>query len=455
MPAGKRVGVLGLARTGAACIPFLVARGAEVVALDRGALDELSPEAREAAALAHSVLAPYGPVESLPPLDMLIISPGVPTGAPIAEQARAAGAEVIGEVELAYRHFDAPMVAVTGTCGKGTTVTTLGALLRAAGVPHVVAGNIGTPLIGAAEQSSALSVAVVEISSFQLETTVHFRPHVAILLNITEDHLERYDSFEHYVEAKTSIFSNQMPTDWSIFCTDDERVKTLMGCTSAQRLTVSVHDPEANGRLEGDDLVVQLPGQEAGVVAERGRLPLRGDHHVINTLAAALAASIWDVRPDGMAQALRDYVPAPHLMSPVLRHGGVDYIDDSKATNPASAVADLSSVRGPVVVIAGGKEKQTDFEQFGRVLGERARCVVLMGECAHGIEQAVGRPELCRHVSSMAEAVAVARGAALPGDTVILCPGCSSLDMFDNYAQRGDMFARAVRAQLRGSGSRE
>lgn len=446
---GRRVGVLGLARSGLASIPFLKARGAWVAALDMKQAAELtagSPAAAETLSLADAVLAPYS-AEDLPPLDMLVISPGVPTGAPVCQAAREAGAEVVGELELAYRFCDAPIVAVTGTNGKGTTCTALGALFAAADMRHVVAGNIGLPLISQVEDSAGLDVVVAEVSSFQLETTVHFHPMVSVLLNITEDHLERYPDFAAYRDAKRLIFRNQTPRDWALLCTGDPEVSRLPEHGLARGLRVDPDDASANGRLERDELVVALPDREPIVVAERTHLPLRGAHHVTAFLAAAVVARLWQVPPGGIARALYHYEAAPHLMTPVGEFGGVCYIDDSKATNPASAIADLGGIEGPVVVIAGGKEKNTPFEAFGRTLAQRARRVILLGECAPRIEAAVGIEGLCLHAPDMETAVALARAAAHPGDTVILCPGCSSLDMFDSYALRGDRFARAVSQQ--------
>lgn len=453
--AGRRVAVLGLARSGLACVRFLAARGARVTALDARPVDELAPEARSALEVAERVAAPCASVDDLLPADMLVISPGVPTEAPLVREAREAGVEVIGEVELAYRFCDAPLAAVTGTCGKGTTVTTLGALLGAAGIPHVVAGNIGVPLISRVEQSAEMEVVVAEISSFQLETAERFHPHIAVLLNITEDHLERYPTFEAYSGAKQRMFRNQTPADWAILCVDDPRVGELVGVPRARVLTVSLRDGGANGRVEGEALVVQLPGEGPEVVAKRGDLALGGDHHVINALAAALAARLCGVPVQVMADALRAYEPAEHLMQPVGEVGGVRYIDDSKATNPASAVADLSGIEGPLIVIAGGKEKRTNFGEFGAALAARCKRVILLGECAERIERAVGRPGLCARAGTMEEAVLLAARAAAPGDTVILCPGCSSLDMFDDYADRGRAFAEAVSRPAAQSTGRE
>lgn len=441
----KRVGVLGLARSGVACLRFLAERGARPVAMDARPLGELNAEAREAARLAELTLAPYGPLADALPLDLLVISPGVPTEAAILHQARAAGIEVIGETELAYRFFDAPLAAITGTSGKGTTVTVLGGLLSAGGMAHVVAGNIGQPLISEADRSGSLAVGVAEISSFQLETTVHFHPHIAALLNITEDHLERYPGFEAYVRAKEIIFHRQTGSDFAIFCADDPQARTLLGCGRATSLRVALHDPEAHGRLQGEELVLQLPGGPAEVMARRGDLALPADHHVINHLVAGLAARLLGVPAEVMAPAVREYRPAPHLMERVAEGSGVRWVDDSKATNPASALADLRGIQGPVIVIAGGKEKDTDFGEFGRELARRARRVILLGECADLIARAVGSPKLCVKVGSMEEAVSVAAAEALPGDTVALCPACSSLDMFESYARRGELFAQAAR----------
>ena len=447
--AGQRIAVLGMARTGAAAVRFLASRGADVFALDLRPEADWPDDSRAAGRLARRIVAPYQSIDDLLPLDALVISPGVPTEAPIVQAAREAGAEIIGEVELAYRFSQAPMIAVTGTCGKGTTVTSLGAMLHAAGAPHVVAGNIGSPLIDYAEGSVCLDCIVAEISSFQLETTTHFHPWISILLNITEDHLERYADFEAYVQAKRLIFRNQTAKDWAILCMDDPQVREIGGKLSGPKvLTVCLDDPSANARVDGDALVVQLPGAGPETLAHRGDIQLPGEHHLINTLAAALAARIMGVPPDRFPEAVRGYRPAPHLMALVADCGGVRYIDDSKATNPASAIADLLSIEGPAIVIAGGKEKDTDFAEYGAVLAQKAKHVFVMGECAQRIMDAVGDPSRCTVVTSMDEAVARAIAVAEAGDTVTLCPACSSLDMFASYAARGDAFARAVRERV-------
>ncbi len=443
---GRTVGVMGLARTGAASVRFLADHGATVVALDSRPVDGLPPDSRDALSRAAFVAAPYGALSGLPPIDLMVVSPGVPTDVPLLCQARAAGVEVIGEVELAYRFCEAPICAVTGTCGKGTTVTSLGAMLSAAGIAGTVAGNIGLPLIGQMDRSAQLDVVVAEISSFQLETTVHFHPHIAVLLNITEDHLERYSDFEAYAEAKRLIFRNQTARDFAILCVDDERVAAMTDGLQARVLRVALDDPDANGHLEGGALVLQLPGREAVTVAHRERLALQGRHHLGNFLAAGLAALICGANPEQIGPALTTCKPAPHLMTPVATVDGVTFVDDSKATNPASAIADLSGISGPTIVIAGGKEKDTDFGEFGVALASRAKAVILIGECAARIEAAVGVATLCHRVETMQEAVQLAFGLAEPGDTVALCPACSSLDMFESYARRGEVFALAAQS---------
>ena len=446
--AGKRIGVLGLARSGIAVLEFLSVRGAQLIALDSKPLNELSPEARQAVNLAVEVICPCTTPDQLPQaLDMLVVAPGVPTDSPLILAAREHGVEVIGEVELAYRFADVPFIAVTGTNGKGTTCTAIGAMLEAAQIPHVVAGNIGIALISQMEKSSELKVIVAEISSYQLETTVHFHPYISILLNITEDHMERYHTFEPYIAAKQLIFQNQTDSDRAILCTDDPLTAEVAKHLTVPQLHVSLNDQSAAAHLTADGMLqMQLPeSNEIITLAKRSELPLQGLHHVTNFLVASLAAGLCGADAPAMHKALLSYATAPHLMAFVTEVQGVRYIDDSKATNPASALADLQGINGPLIVIAGGKEKDTDFVEFGQVLAQRARRIFLMGECAPRIEEAVARPGLCRRVGSMEEAVSLAVQGARPGDTVILCPGCSSLDMFASYATRGDEFVEAVR----------
>jgi UDP-N-acetylmuramoylalanine--D-glutamate ligase len=442
---GRRIGVIGLARSGLACVRFLLREGAQVVGADAKAREQLEDPYAQVTSLGGEFVAGFRALDQLGGPDLLVISPGVPISSPALEEARARGIEVIGELELAYRFFQAPMLAVTGTNGKGSTVTMAGKMLEAAGIKHLVAGNIGLPLISQVERTAEVEVVVAEVSSFQLESIRYFRPWQACLLNITPDHLDRHGSAEAYIAAKRRLFENQQSGDYAIICLDDPLAAAQTDATRARLLTVSTQTAEANGRLEGDDLVVEVDGPPR-IICTRADMPVPGLHQVRNALCAALMATVCGAPAVWIAEGLRHFRAADHLLQVVCEAEGVTYLDDSKATNPAAAAADLQSLAPPVIVIAGGQGKGSDFAVYGDVLARRAKLVLLIGECKGEIAAAVGDRTAVRLCASLEEAVTEARRAAAPGDKVALIPAAASFDMFRDQAQRGERFAQLCRA---------
>ncbi len=440
----KRVAVIGLARTGLACVRFLVSQGAQVVGADSKPATEVADSCHEISSLGAEAATEFEALEQLEGPDLVVVSPGVPYDHPALAQARAAGIEVIGELELAYRFCPVPIIAISGTNGKGTTTTMTGLMLEAAGVTNVVAGNIGVPVISQIDRARHAGVVVAEVSSFQLETIVHFRPWIAVLLNITPDHLDRHADIEEYAAAKLRLFQNQAADDYSVLCIDDLTVAKMPGRLSSQVLTVSASDPDSSGRVEDDCLVVNTsPGVQR--ILPVAQMPVPGQHNVTNALAAALAAGLCGATGQQMAEGLKRFAPADHLLAEVVQVGGIRFVDDSKATNTAAAIADLSTLSGPLLVIAGGQGKEVDFSEFGQHLARRCRFVCLIGESGSTIEAAVGDAAETMQAASMREAVEECYRRAESGDAVVLLPGCASFDMFEDQTHRGEQFTRVVR----------
>lgn len=439
---GCRAVCFGMARSGLAAARFLQAHGAEPLVVDQKPATELAPQLAELAAEGLAALPELQDFNQLGDFDLLVVSPGVPVDHPCLEQARERGAEVIGEIELAYRYCPAPLIAVTGTNGKGSTTTMLGKMLSAAGLRVAVAGNIGTPLVSMVEEE--VQVVVAEVSSYQLETIVDFHPWAAVLLNISPDHLERHHTLEAYVAAKQRLFENMGPEDLAVLVRDEPRVVSLAGELGATVHTVSVERTDTSGYLAGAELMVRLPGHEAAVVGDRSDLALPGLHTVTDALAAAVVARAAGCSPEAIREGLQRWRPAAHLLSEVATVGGVRFIDDSKATNIGAAVADLQALTGPLIVIAGGQTKGADMRPFGEVVARQAQAAYLIGEGAQEIAGVLANRIPVTLCSSLEAAVQAAYQAAQPGTTIILVPACASFDQFRGQADRGERFAAAV-----------
>jgi UDP-N-acetylmuramoylalanine--D-glutamate ligase len=449
--AGRHVGVLGAARSGVGSALLLTRAGASVTVGDRKPADQLDPPMVERILQTGADLRPgLATLEQFGSVDLLVTSPGVPVDAPILEAARQAGTPVIGEVELAYRFARAPILAVAGTNGKGTATTLLGAMLNEGGVRARVCGNIGDPFTGAVAEAPEADVFVTEISSFQLETIEEFRPWVAVLLNVTPDHLDRHRTMEDYLAAKARLFTNQTPDDWAVLNTDDGNVAVAARDARSRRVMFSAR-VRSHARVEGDVLLVDL-GEGPLVVCRRSDLVRQGAHYTESVLASASAALIAGAGLDGILAAIRAHKLPAHVLEVVTEVDGVAFINSSKATNPAAAEADIESVEGPLLIVAGGLEKRADFTEFGEVLRRRAKGAFLIGECAARIAEAArGVPTtVC---GDLEEATRRAYAAAAPGDKVMLAPACASWDMFPNYAVRGEQFAEIARS-LRAESSR-
>lgn len=457
----NRVLVIGLGRSGLACVDVLRMRGVEVYATDEKPMAELGPPIAAVEAAGARFVTPDAVATLAPQLASAILSPGVPPTSPVVRTIHAANVPVIGEIELAYRLCKAPIIAVTGTKGKSTTTALIGHLLRDSGVRVSVGGNIGNPLINEVLDAGEGDWVVAEVSSFQLETIRAFKPRVAVLLNIVPDHLDRYYSMEEYAEAKYRIFANQGLTDWFVGNLDDARIAQLhwaRGQTRAQArqlwFTLRPHEDRAAMFLrEGALTYAPVVGDPRLVpVVARDAIALPGDHNVHNAMAALLAALATGCDPTDLARSIATFRPMSHRLETVAEIDGVRFVNDSKATNPHAAVAALYSFDRPIVLIAGGRAKGTKFGELGGAIRRRAKAVVAIGEAAGEIVR-VSRGVTAMRASSMEEAVRLARDASVRGDVVLLSPACASFDMFVSAEDRGERFAAAVAALLEPAGA--
>jgi UDP-N-acetylmuramoylalanine--D-glutamate ligase len=447
---GKRVVVVGLARSGIAAVRFLAAQGAEVVATDRKPAAELGASAAALAGPGVRLELGGHRRESFASADLVVTSPGVPWEADELLFARARGVPVIAEIELGCRALRGTLAAVTGTKGKTTTTAALGAMLRAGGAADVrVGGNIGAPLTGLLDGAGDDTRFVLEVSSFQLEGTESLKPHVAVFTNLSPDHLDRHPSFEAYAAAKARIFQNQGPEDWAVVNADDPEVTRLLGRGRARLLPFSA----SPGKALADDAAffdegaawLRRDGQREQLFPLASvRLP--GRHLAMDLMAAGAAACLLGVPAEAVARAVLAFEGVEHVLERVAELDGVAFFNDSKATNVAAVRVSLEALERPVVAIMGGRYKGGDFAELREAAAKSARAVVTIGESRGLIGAALAGSVPVHPAASLREAVATAFGLARPGDAVLLAPGCSSFDMFTDYAARGRAFKEEVRA---------
>ncbi len=446
----KHIVVVGLARSGIAVARFLKDRGARVTLTDLATEEILGAFAAEARQLGVELELGRHALSTFRSADFIVISPGVPhTIAPL-EEARSNGIQVIGEVELAAQFIDTPIVAVTGTNGKTTTTELIGRMLAASGRKVFVGGNIGNPLIEIAGRSADLDVIVAEISSFQLDTIDTFRPKVAVLLNISPDHLDRYPDIEAYAASKSRLFENQEGSDFAVCNGNDPLVQGLCKEIRSRVLSFYARPPENGQPVQG---AIITPKQVAVCVpefeAERINLehtPLIGPHNRENIAAATLGALAVGASIEGVQKALDQFQALSHRLEMVGTVNGVTFINDSKATNVDAVMRALECFQEPVVLIMGGRNKGYDFDQLYHHVRKHVKKLVALGESGDEIIDVLGRASQQGAVKaqSMDQAVQLAYASANPGETVLLSPACASFDMFGSYAERGEKFRQSV-----------
>jgi len=444
---GKKVLVIGAGRSGVASARFLAARGAIVALNDAQPLEKWSAEALALKEQGVGCLSGEVPGWLLDQLELVVISPGVPVKSIPVRYAERAGAEVIGEVELASRYLKGRIVAITGSNGKTTTTTLIGKLLEDAGVPIRVGGNIGTPLISLVEDSRYDGWTVVEMSSFQLETIKDFHPNVAVVLNVTPNHLDRYESFTDYAAAKHRIFMNQQPGDIAILNADDEIVSGWQSGLRAHVTKFSVTSELEEGLfLRGSEIVCRT-GDGEKVLLDASEMKLRGRHNVENVLAALAAGLACGAAPDSMRETIRNFQAVEHRLEFVAEVEGVKFYNDSKATSVDAAVKALEAFEaepGRIVLIMGGRGKKAPYAPLEALVKARVRKLILLGEDAETIERELGTFAATERAKDMHDAVKLSFAATQRGDIVLLAPACASFDMFESFEHRGRVFKEEV-----------
>ena len=443
--AGKEMLVVGLARTGIAAALFCAARGARVTATEERPESQIRETAAKLRAAGVKLELGGHQAQTFIEQDLIVSSPGVPLTMPALAAARAIGIPVWSEIELAWRFLRGRVVCITGSNGKTTTTSLIGHILESAGLPVQVAGNIGTPLLSRVDVSSDGGFTVVEASSFQLEAISAFRPDVAVLLNVTPDHLDRHGSLDSYRRAKARIFENQTEHDAAVLNADDAAVLQCAP-SSPSVYWFSRLNRVVSGCFVRDDEIVFRRNDAETVLLRRREIGLRGDHNVENVLAATAAATLVGVEPPAIAEAVRTFAGVEHRIEFVATISGVEYFNDSKATNVDATMKALDAFPGNLLVILGGKDKGGDYTILRKSLRDHARMVLLIGAAAEKIESQLGGVVPVERAGTMAHAVEIAEERARPGDTVLLAPACASFDQFESYEHRGRVFKQLVRS---------
>ena len=451
--AGKTVVVVGAARSGVAAAELLVRRGATVTLTDTR---EHIQEEEQLRVIGVRLELGGHQTDTLLGADLIVLSPGVPPAQPAIATARAAGVPVMGELELASRWLRGRIVAITGTKGKSTTTTLAGRMLEAGGFHVLVGGNIGHALSAQVDQSTEDTIHVVEASSFQLEGTETFHPWIAVLLNFSPDHLDRHADISEYAAAKARIFANQTTDDWAVLNADDGPSQVLAQDAPARRLQFATERDLTDGVLVAGDAIVRRAGGRDDVLVPLSQVKLLGRHLLADVVAAAAVASIAGVGPAAITHAVRTFTGLEHALEPVLEISGVQFVNDSKATNIEAALRAIESFGQGLVVILGGRFKGGDFGELRAALVERGATVIAIGESAPLVHQAFEPAVPVHDADDMPGAVRKAFAVAAPGSTVLLAPACASFDMFKDYAERGRVFKQSVaKLEAEWSGTRE
>ena len=440
----KRVLVVGLGKSGVASALFLKSRGARVTVSDAKPEAELRDEIL--LLLEHGIAVETGGHgdRTFRGQDLIVVSPGVPFDAPQLVQARNLGEPVIGEIELAGQFLSGPIVAITGANGKTTTTSLAGEIVLAGKFPTLVGGNIGTPAISFVDQAGPATWIVLEVSSFQLETIVEFRPKIAVILNITPDHLDRHKTFENYVNAKARIFENQRAEDFAVLNADDPATAGLADRTRAQLFWFSRKKEVERGAFVRGAHIYFRDGQGEREIMPLAEVPLKGGHNLENVLAGVSIGMLVGCRPEQIRQAVRNFKAVEHRLEFVARFAGVDYYNDSKATNVDATIKALESFPANIHLILGGKDKGSDYTALNDLLRQRVKRVYTIGAAAAKIESQIQGACEIEHSETLENAVRRASEAAVPGDVILLAPACASFDQFQSYEHRGRAFKEVV-----------
>ena len=444
---GKRVLVVGLGKSGLAAARFLKERGARVTVSDArpatliAELPGLLEQGIMVEAGSHGLL-------TFRRQDLIVVSPGVPASTPELKQVRAMGMHIIGELELGAQYLQGQVLAITGSNGKTTTTSLLGEILKAAGKPTLVGGNIGKPVTDLVPESTPETWSVLEVSSFQLETVETFRPRIAMVLNITPDHLDRHGNFENYAAAKARITEFQTAEDFLVLNAEDKATQMVAAKTKAQIYWFSSRRQIKQGAFVHGETIFFIPkeGAKPEPVMPVAEIPLAGAHNVENVLAAVCAARLAGVASETIRTAVAAFKAVEHRLEFVRELHGVRYYNDSKATNVDATVKAVEAFAGGIYLILGGKDKDSDYAAMGPLLHERVKTVITIGSAAEKIEHQLAGVVKIERAETMDRAVALAHEVAVAGDTVLLAPACASFDQFQNYEHRGQVFKSLVQS---------
>jgi len=438
-----RVSIIGAARSGIAVAKLLKSQGASVFVSDKKPKAEAGQEIQGLENLgvqyefdAHS--------DKIFNTDFIVVSPGVPSSSNLIQHALKVGLKIFSEVEVASWFCRAPIVAITGSNGKTTTTTLTGKIFEKAKWKTAVAGNIGFPFSDYVTEVDEKSVAVVEVSSFQLDYIDTFKPKASVLLNITPDHLDRYESYQAYADSKFRIFMNQDAEDFAVYDYDDDKVRKHCEALVSKQFSFSANKKVSKGAfVDSGKVYVMLNGKKEFLV-NANDVKIRGVHNLYNAMASSLAAMTMGVQLEIIAETLREFPGVEHRLEPVRELNGVKYVNDSKATNVDAVWYALGSFESPIVLIAGGKDKGNDYSALFELVKQKVRVMVLIGQAAPKMQKEFSDKTTCIMASTMEEAVSIASREAKKGDVVLLSPACASFDMFHDYEHRGREFKRLV-----------
>jgi len=443
---GKKVLVVGLGKSGLAAALFLRRRGAHVTVSDVRSNEALAKDIP--ALLEEGIMVETGGhgLLTFRRQDLIVVSPGVPLNTPELAQVKSFGLRVIGELELAARFLKGKTLAITGSNGKTTTTSLVGEILEKAGIPTLVGGNIGVPVVALIDQSTDDTWSVLEVSSFQLESTERFHPAIAVILNITPDHLDRHGSFENYALAKERIFAAQNENDFVILNADNARAAQAAARSVARVYFFSVEHSVLQGAWVEDGFLVYRPGKDQPTekIMPLSGVPLKGAHNVENVLAAACASRLAGATAEQVRSGVESFQAVEHRLEFVAKIKGVDFYNDSKATNVDATAKAVASFSSGIHLILGGKDKNSDYTQLAQLLRARVRAVYTIGSAAAKIENELRGVVSILSCETLDNAVSAAASAARPGEVVLLAPACSSFDQFENYEQRGRVFKELV-----------
>ncbi len=442
---GIKALVVGLGRTGVATARFLSKKGAQVTVTERRHLSELREAAKEMESLGVQLELGGHRKETFLNSDLIIPSPGVSMYMEEIVEARRKGIKILSEIEIAFRFSQAPIIAVTGTNGKSTVVTLLGEIFRESNIDAFVGGNLGIPFIEAIEGGRSFKYFILEISSFQLEWIEKFRPYIGVLLNITPDHLERYPDFKTYVDTKKKLFLNQKRSDFAVLNADDPTTKSVMEGIKSRTFFFSGKEKVRKGAYLLKDKIVYVVGEIQKEIDIKN-IFLRGRHNLENIMASVIVSSLCNCDDSAVRKTLENFKGLPHRIQFIREVSGVKYYDDSKATNVDAVLCALECFSSPIVLIAGGRDKGSDFSPLAEPVRRKVRALILMGEAKEKIAQQLKGSTDIVIVEDMKEAVEKAHLIAKRGDVVLLSPACASQDMFSDYAERGSVFAHFVKA---------